>query len=359
MSFAIAAAGTGGHVYPGLAVGEALVDLGVPREDILYIGGRRLEADVYPAAGFPFLSVELRGLSRQLTVRNLGIPRVVLAAVRVIRTELVARRVRALLGMGGYVTVPAGLAARRAGIPVSVAEQNAEAGLANRIVSRFATRVFGSFPTTHRLPRAEWVGNPIRRSLADFDRDRLRPDALRRFGLEPDVPVLGVFGGSLGAGVINRAVMAMLETWDGPAIQVLHLAGQGHDEVAAAASVSPHRWVVLDFITEMEAFFAACDLVVARAGGSVAELTATATPAVLVPGGFGSGRHQDLNAAALRDAGAAVVVAEDRIGELPAVVKSLIGDPQARRRMAEAATKIAKPDAAMVIARAMIEMASA
>ena len=219
--------------------------------------------------------MELRGLSRQLTVRNLGIPRVVLAAVRVIRTELVARRVRALLGMGGYVTVPAGLAARRAGIPVAVAEQNAEAGLANRIVSRFATRVFGSFPTTHRLPRAEWVGNPIRRSLADFDRDRLRPDALRRFGLEPDVPVLGVFGGSLGAGVINRAVMAMLETWDGPAIQVLHLAGQGHDEVAAAASV-PSPMGGADFITEMEGSSPPAP---GRPGRRpVAELTATATP---------------------------------------------------------------------------------
>src|SRR5690606_9537363 len=112
VSFAIAAAGTGGHVYPGLAVGEALVDLGVSRDEILYIGGQRLEAQVYPEAGFPFLSVELRGLSRQLTLRNLGIPRVVMAAVRTIRAELVARQVKALLGLGGYVTVPAGLAAR-------------------------------------------------------------------------------------------------------------------------------------------------------------------------------------------------------------------------------------------------------
>ncbi|HEX7100306.1 MAG TPA: UDP-N-acetylglucosamine--N-acetylmuramyl-(pentapeptide) pyrophosphoryl-undecaprenol N-acetylglucosamine transferase [Acidimicrobiia bacterium] len=358
MSFAIAAAGTGGHVYPGLAVGEALVDLGVSRDEILYIGGQRLEAQVYPEAGFPFLSVELRGLSRQLTLRNLGIPRVVMAAVRTIRAELVARQVKALLGLGGYVTVPAGLAARSVGVPVAVAEQNAEAGLANRVVSRFATRVFGSFPITHRLPKAEWVGNPLRRPLAEFDRERLRPHALVRFGLEPDVPVLGVFGGSLGAGVINRAVIDMLAAWDGPSLQVLHLAGQGYEEVSAAASVSPHRWVVLDFIGEMDAFFAACDLVVARAGGSVAELTATATPAILVPGGFGSGRHQALNAAALAEAGAAVVVTEDRIHELAPKVEALMSDSDARRRMADAARKIAKPQAATVIAQALIEMAS-
>ncbi len=358
MSFAIAAAGTGGHVYPGLAVGEALVSFGVSRDDILYIGGRRLEAQVYPEAGFPFLSVELRGLSRSLTLRNLGIPRVVISAVRTIRSEIVARGVRALLGLGGYVTVPAGLAARRAGVPVAVAEQNAEAGLANQVVSRFATRVFGSFPTTHRLPRAEWVGNPLRRPLAEFDRQRLRPRALERFGLDADVPVLGVFGGSLGAGVINRAVIEMLAVWDGPPVQVLHLAGQGYEEVSAAASVSSHRWVVLDFIAEMDAFFAACDLVVARAGGSVAELTATATPAILVPGGFGSGKHQAANAAALREAGAAVVVTEERLTELRAAVEELVSDVDARRRMAEAATKLAKPDAATVIARALIEMAS-
>lgn len=356
MSFAVAAAGTGGHVYPGLAVGEALIDLGVDRSDILYIGGNRLEATVYPESGFPFLGVELRGLARRFTSANLGIPRVVLRAVRAIRSELAARRVGALLGMGGYVTVPAGLAALREKVPIAVAEQNAEAGLANRVVSRFASRAFVSFPDTPGLPGGEWVGNPIRRPLAEFDRHRLRPAALARFGLDDGVPVVGVFGGSLGAGAINRAVAAAVESWSGPPIQVLQLAGQGYEEAKEAARVSPVRWVVLDFCQEMDAFFAACDLVVARAGGSVAELTATATPAILVPGGFGSGGHQAANAARLEAVGAAEVVQEPELDRLGEVVARLAGDPELRRQMAQAATSIARPNAAHDIARALLEL---
>ncbi|HEX2154366.1 MAG TPA: glycosyltransferase [Acidimicrobiia bacterium] len=358
MTYAIAAAGTGGHVYPGLAVGEALVNEGIDPTDVLFVGGRRLEATVYPAAGFPFVSVELRGLARRLTPANLGIPWVVMQATRTIHAEFVAREVGAVLGLGGYVTVPAGLAARRARAALAVSEQNAEAGLANRLVSRISQRVFGAFSTTIGLPRAEWVGNPIRRSLAEFDRRRLRPLALERWKLDPDDPVIGVFGGSLGAGAINVAVAGMLERWDGPDIQVLHLAGRGHDDIAALARVSPHRWRVLDFSDDMDLFFAACDLVVARAGGSVAELTATATPAVLVPGGFGSGRHQAANAAALEEAGAAVVVPEEQIDRLGAVVAALTDDEAKRREMAEAATALARPRAATDIARALIGMAS-
>jgi UDP-N-acetylglucosamine--N-acetylmuramyl-(pentapeptide) pyrophosphoryl-undecaprenol N-acetylglucosamine transferase len=357
MTFAIAAAGTGGHVYPGLAVGEALVELGVPRSDVVFVGGERLEATIYPRAGFPFLSVELRGLQRRLTASNLGIPGVVRRAVGAIGDELRNRDVAALLGLGGYVTVPASLAARRAKIPYAVAEQNAGAGLANRLMARGAARVFGSFPHTHGLARAEWVGNPIRRSLAEFDRSRLRRPALERWGLDPTHPTLGVFGGSLGAGVLNRAVTAVATAWSGPPLQILHIAGQGAAEVLGAARVSPHRWVVLDFCDEMDSFFAACDLVVARAGGSVAELTATATPSILVPGGFGSGGHQAANAAAVADVGAAVVLAEEEIVRLGVTVVALLEDPPRRAAMASACSRLARPGAARAMAEAMTEMA--
>jgi UDP-N-acetylglucosamine--N-acetylmuramyl-(pentapeptide) pyrophosphoryl-undecaprenol N-acetylglucosamine transferase len=358
VTFAIAAAGTGGHVYPGLAVGEALVELGVDRSEILYVGGQRLASRVYPEAGFPYLGAELRGLSRRFTAANLGIPRVVLRAERAMRNEFQARDVTAVLGMGGYVTVPAGLAARRLGLGLAIAEQNAEAGLANRFVSRFARRVFTSFPSTAGLAGGEWVGNPIRRHLADFDRASLRPRAGQRWDLDPEVPVVGVFGGSLGAGAVNSAVIAMLGDWEGLPIQVLHLAGQGYEEVVAASRVSDHHWVVLDFCDVMDEFYAACDLVVARAGGSVAELTATATPAVLVPGGFGSTGHQAANAAALARVGAAIVVAEDRLSSLGGVVAGLVADPGQRERMAEATTALARPQAARTIAAALFEVGS-
>ena len=338
-------------------MGEALVDLGVPRSDVVFLGGRRLEATVCPRAGFPFVSVELRGLQRSLTFANLGIPKVVARAAGQFRVEIERRRVGAMLGLGGYVTVPAALAAGRAEIPYALSEQNAGAGLANRLMSRRAGRVFGSFPHTHGLRRAEWVGNPIRRPLADFDRSKLRPAALDRWGFDAARPVLGVFGGSLGAGILNRAIGGFIEGWAGQELQVLHLAGEGSAVVADQARVSSHRWVVLDFCNEMDSFYAACDLVVARAGGSVAELTATGTPSILVPGGFGSGGHQAANAAALAEAGAAVVVSEDRITTLGPLIVGLLDNPPRREVMADACVKLARPQAASVIAKALIEMA--
>lgn len=360
MSFAIAAAGTGGHVFPGLAVGEALVSAGVARADVLYIGGERLESRVYPAAGFPFLSVPLRGLSRGRgpadLAANLRLPAVVAAATRRIRDELTARRARVVLGLGGYVTVPAVLAGRLAGARVAVAEQNAAAGLANRVAGRGADRRFGSFPHTRGLS-CEWVGNPVRAELAAFDRSALRAAALARYGLDPAVPVLGVVGGSLGAGVLNAAVSALVREWAGPPVQILHLAGEAHaGELAGEAETAPLRWIVVGFEERMELVYAASDLVVSRAGGAVAELLVTATPAVLVPGAFGSGGHQEANAASLAAAGAAVVVPEGDLARLPAVVAGLLADPPRRAAMAAGAARLARPRAAADVAAALLDL---
>jgi UDP-N-acetylglucosamine--N-acetylmuramyl-(pentapeptide) pyrophosphoryl-undecaprenol N-acetylglucosamine transferase len=354
MTYAIGAAGTGGHVFPGLSVAEALIARGVRRDDVLFVGGSRLESTVYPREGFPFLEVELRGLQRSLTTANLGIPRVVLSAVSTIAAAFDDRNVRVVLGMGGYVTIPAAWAGRRVGAKVGVSEQNAEAGLANAVVSRFADVAFGSFPTTRRMPRARWVGNPVRTALSEFDRGALRTEAIARYGLHPEVPVLGVFGGSLGAGVINGAITAMAGGWQGPALQILHLAGTQHvDKLETSAKSAALTWRVIGFEDRMDLFYAACDLIVARAGGAVAELAVTRTPAILVPGGFGSGTHQEANAAAFAEIGGALVLTEHQIHRLPSIVAELIADPQRRRVMSECLAALAKPDAAESVAAAL------
>ena len=352
MSFAIAAAGTGGHVFPGLAVGEALVASGVSRREVVFIGGDRLESQVCPEAGFPFFGVELAGLQRRLALSNLTMPAVVLRASRAIAATLQDRRVGVMLGMGGYVTVPAGLGATRSNIQVFIHEQNAEAGLANRLMGSRAVRVFGSFPHTERLPRAEWVGNPVRDSLARFDRIALRLRACERYGLDPHIPVLGVFGGSLGAGVLNRAVADL--TSEPQPFQVLHLAGSSHAKELLEKAAGRGDWRVIGFEPEMHWFYAATDLVVARAGGAVAELTVTSTPSVLVPGGFGSGAHQRANAAALAGVGAAVVVPEERIAELAATIPRLMADSAQRESMVRACATLARPGAAADLATAMV-----
>lgn len=358
MTFAIAAAGTGGHVYPGLSVGEALVDAGVDRTEIVYIGGDRLEARVYPDAGFPFEQIEMRGFARKAVRRNLGLPSMVVTATRRAGRIFDARRVSAVLGFGNYITIPVALAARRRRLPFFIHEQNALPGVANRVVSRLARHSFVSFPDTPNLARTQVTGNPIRAQLAAFDRSALRGVALERYALDPDAITLGVVGGSLGAGAINDAVIELVRTWEGPPLQLVHLAGTAHVEsINSVARQTTLTWNVIGHEDRMDLFFAATDLVVARSGGSVAELLATGTPSIVVPGGFGSGGHQHANAQALADAGAAVLLSEDALDSLPDTVADLVGSPDRRHEMAVRATALARPEAAADIAAALMEAA--
>jgi UDP-N-acetylglucosamine--N-acetylmuramyl-(pentapeptide) pyrophosphoryl-undecaprenol N-acetylglucosamine transferase len=356
MTFAIAAAGTGGHVFPGLAVGEALLSRGVSKESILYVGGDRIEAEIYPGAGFPFLQVEIHGLKRSMTTRNLTLARLVWRARDAIAAALEERGVDVVLGMGGYVTIPAALAARRAGVDLFVAEQNAGAGLASRVASRWASRVFTSFPDTDGLAKGEWVGNPVRQALTTFDRGRLRPVALCHYGLLDDIPVLGVVGGSLGAGLLNEATASLIRDWAGPEMQVVHITGSATagDEVEPGTAVT---WVRRPFEERIELFYAASDLVVARAGGGVAELTASGTASILVPGDFGSSGHQTANASFLAGNGAAELLPQERIAELPGLVEDLLFSTGRLETMRAKAVAIAKPEAATTIADAMLERA--
>jgi UDP-N-acetylglucosamine--N-acetylmuramyl-(pentapeptide) pyrophosphoryl-undecaprenol N-acetylglucosamine transferase len=356
MTFLIAAAGTGGHVFPGLSVGEALVDLGVDREEVAYVGGDRLEATVYPSEGYRFLQVELAGLQRSFTIDNARIPGVVLRARSRIAEEISASDVKVVLGMGGYATIPTALAARKRRVPFFNAEQNAEAGLANKLAARLARATFVAFPETGGLPKGKWVGNPVRQQFWSFDRESLRPEAMRRYDLTAGTPVLGVFGGSLGAGVINDAVASMADRWAGPPTQLVHLTGSSHVEAMEGRGVAESvAWRRIGFEDRMDLFFAACDAVLARAGGAVAEITATGTPSILVPGRFGSEGHQVANAMFLSRAGAAITVEENQLGRLHEVVGDLMGDSGRLADMATATVAIAKPDAARTIARTMIE----
>jgi UDP-N-acetylglucosamine--N-acetylmuramyl-(pentapeptide) pyrophosphoryl-undecaprenol N-acetylglucosamine transferase len=262
--------------------------------------------------------------------------------------------VKVLIGMGGYVTVPAALAARRLGITYMLSEQNAEAGLANRLMARLASRVFVAFQPTLGLPHGIWAGNPIRAGLERFNRENLRSQAMSRYQLKPEIPVLGVFGGSLGAGVINRAVAELAASWSGSPIQILHLAGTAHQaELSARAATTQICWRVVAFETDMAWFYAAADLVLARAGGAVAELTATSTPAILVPGTFGSGAHQKANARRLAEVGAAILLEESLLGTLPTLIEDLLATKSRLTQMAAAGRLLAKPWAASAIAEEM------
>lgn len=358
MTYAIAAAGTGGHVYPGLAVAEALVGCGVPVDHITFFGGARMESLAVPKAGFSFVELELRGLSRSLSLRNLTLPAVVWRATTKVRSVLVEREIGAVLCMGGYVTVPVGYAARRERVPLFLHEQNAHAGLANRLADRWAQKSFATFPNTTGLD-GDVIGNPLRSAFVDYDSASLRGPATSRYKLQSDVPTIGVFGGSLGAAAINAAVAKMAASWNGPQIQIVQLVGRIHEDSTSTESDSNQvSRRVVGFEDRMDLFYAISDLVVSRAGGGLFEIAATGTPMVVVPGSFGGG-HQGDNAAAMVDAGAAIVVAETELGTLGSVVAGLLADGRRRHLMGMAGRRAARPRAAMTIASAMMEASHA
>lgn len=348
MTIVIAAAGTGGHVYPGLAVAEALVDQGVERRDIVFFGGDRFEAKAVPEAGFGFAGFELTKLRRAVSADNLRIPFVLRRTAAEMADHLAEIEARVILGMSGYVTVPAAIAAKKSGVPFFVHEQNASPGLAARYAARRARSTFLGLPgRAERLPRSVLVGNPLRRQIALFDRHELRPRAISRYGLAGEGPFLGILGGSQGARVLNlqAGAIAGLDSVDA----VVHLTGGQHFPSEGRSS----RWVTRDFEPQMEFFYAAADLVVCRAGAmTVSELAATSTPAILVPL---DRVGQQWNARALGDAGAAAVVAQKDVEVLPKRIGELLANRRALDAMGHAAGALGRPQAAADVALALLE----
>jgi UDP-N-acetylglucosamine--N-acetylmuramyl-(pentapeptide) pyrophosphoryl-undecaprenol N-acetylglucosamine transferase len=350
----IAGGGTAGHVLPGVAIAQALVAAGTDPTSILYVGSERgVERELVPAAGLELVVLPGRGIQRRLTTANIGAVWGLVRAV-VMAWRLVGRRKPAVVvSLGGYASVPCSLAAVLRRIPVVVAEQNAVPGLANRLAGRWAAVSAVSFPGTD-LPRAEVTGNPVRPEILAVDPVRDREAARARLGVAPDVALVVVFGGSLGARRINEAVLGALPAWTGRTDLVIrHVIGdRDHDAVVARAPVddpSGPRYVPVRYEHDMPTLYAAADLVVCRAGATtVAELTAIGVPAVLVPLPGAPGDHQTANARALADVGGAVLVPDAELDglRLRTVVDALLADAPSLRTMAAAARSLGRRDAA-------------
>jgi UDP-N-acetylglucosamine--N-acetylmuramyl-(pentapeptide) pyrophosphoryl-undecaprenol N-acetylglucosamine transferase len=303
----------------------------------------RAEAQLVPEAGFELDTFDVAGFPRQLSVdlaRSLVLAGKAPIACRAI---LARRRPDVVLGGGGYVAGPMVLAAATRRIPVAIMEADAHLGLSNRLALPFARRVFLAFPISGRAgSRYRVTGRPIPASSRAIPRD----DARRRFELPLEGPLLLVYGGSQGARTINEVVVDAFAE-DGPL--VLHLAGE-RDFALLRGRVRRDGYRLLPFTHDFGAALAAADLALARAGGSVYELAAAETPAVLVPYPHATGDHQTKNARHFADAGAAALVPEADLRGVPALVTSLLADPGRLAQMAAAMGRTARPDAAEEIA---------
>jgi UDP-N-acetylglucosamine--N-acetylmuramyl-(pentapeptide) pyrophosphoryl-undecaprenol N-acetylglucosamine transferase len=339
---------------PALAVADALRDRGA---DVSFLGTRdRAESRLVPAAGYEIDYLSVRGLDRRNPIRALGALARAASAVPAARAVLRRREADAVLGGGGYVSGPAGLAAVAARVPLVLTEADSHLGLANRLLAGRARRVCLAFPIPGRDgDRYLVTGRPVPSAVLDADRDSAR----RRYGIAPGDRCLLVAGGSLGARSINGVAIAAFAERDSSessrGFHVLHITGHRDYEAAAERlrKCGPtDRYTLIEYEPSLGEPLAAADLVVARAGGSVFELAAAGRPAILVPYPHATGRHQHSNAEWMARAGAAVVVEDAELDpeRLAAEVTSLLGDPGRLRDMAAASRSLARPDAAARIA---------
>jgi UDP-N-acetylglucosamine--N-acetylmuramyl-(pentapeptide) pyrophosphoryl-undecaprenol N-acetylglucosamine transferase len=349
------AGGTGGHVFPALAVAEVLRGRGA---EVFWIGTRRgMEARLVPAHGFPIEWIEIEGLRGKGLGRIITAPWRLLVALRQAAAVLRRRRPAVVLGMGGFASGPGGAMARALGLPLMIHEQNRVPGLTNQWLSRIARRVFEAFPGSFPANRgAQASGNPVRAAIA-----ALPAPAERMAGREGPRRLL-VLGGSLGAKVLNETVapaVAALAPGERPVVR--HQAGELTLETARAAYASAGvEAEVTPFIEDMASAYAWADLVVCRAGAlTVSELAAAGVGAVLVPYPHAVDDHQTGNARFLSEAGAARLMPQDELTptSLAQVLSELLGDRAKLLEMAEAARSRAQTDAAERIADACLELA--
>lgn len=338
----IMAGGTGGHVFPGLAVAGLLQSHGWR---VVWMGHPDgMEAKLVPARGYEMAWVRFGALRGKGLLRKLLLPFTLLSGFWQARREI--RRVKpdVVLGMGGYISFPGGMMARWLGCPLVIHEQNSVAGLANKVLAKVANRVVSGFPDA--LPGCEWVGNPVREEIAG-----LPVPAVRLAGRNDALHVL-VLGGSLGAAALNETVpqgLALLPEEARP--QVVHQAGEKHlDQLLAnyeAAGVQAH---CVAFIEDMAGAYEWADLVICRAGAlTIAELAAAGVASILVPFPFAVDDHQTSNAKFLASVGGAILLPQS---ELTAEAVSLIRNYSRGQlqQMAEKARELARPEAAAAVA---------
>jgi UDP-N-acetylglucosamine--N-acetylmuramyl-(pentapeptide) pyrophosphoryl-undecaprenol N-acetylglucosamine transferase len=337
---------------PALAVADALRADGA---EVAFIGARdRLEAKLVPEAGYPVDLLDLRGLDRSNPLRAAGAMRLAGAAVPKARRILRDRQAAAVLGGGGYVAGPAGIAALSLGLPLVLTEADRHLGLTNRFLARRARRVCLAFPIEGRSePRFLVTGRPVPAAIGHADRDAAR----KRFGIAAGDRCLLVFGGSQGARSINLAALEAFAGPEAPArdFHVLHISGSrdiglAGELIAAAGELS--RYTLVEYEPGLADALAASDLVLARSGGSIFEIAAAGRPAILVPYPHAAGDHQRANADWMAQGGAAVVVDDGeldatRLGEL---VTDLFADDARLAAMADASLALSRPDAAERVA---------
>ena len=360
MNIVLAGGGTAGHTSPLIATAQQLQRL-APEARLLCVGTPRgLETRVIPDAGLELALIPPVPLPRRLTPELFAVPGRLRQAVRQAGDILRRHSANVVVGFGGYVSMPVYLAARRAGLPIVIHEQNAVPGLANRVAARFTRHVAVSFPDT-KLPHARYLGLPVREAIAGLDRTAAAPAARQAFGLGGELPVLLVSGGSQGARSINTALAGAADALLAAGINVLHVLGTANftdDLVDRRDAVTGAVYRPLAYVDAMEQAYAAADLMVGRAGaGTVMETAMVGLPTVFVPLPHGNG-EQARNSRFLVEADAGVLVADADLtpGLLAETVIGLVRQPGRLATMGQTCRRLVPSGAAQELARLVLQV---
>lgn len=363
MKIIVSGGGTGGHIYPALTLIDAIKSKRADAE-FLYVGTQKgLEADIVPKAGINFVALELEGgFERRFTLENIS--RAANAIMSIKRASNIVKdfKPNAVVGTGGYVCGPILLAASLMKIPTLIQEQNAVAGVTNKILSKFVDKIaVGTRDALKNFPpnKTTYTGNPIRAEVLAAKKS----DGLREFHFTADKPIVLISGGSRGARSINNAMIDVLKSAaQKNSAQFLHVTGKGEfDSVTEKLSdiLDAPNIKVVPYLYNMPTAMAMADLAIFRAGATgLAELTARGIPAILIPYPFAAENHQEFNARTLVDAGAAKMILNKNLTAeiLSATLDELLSSPEKLKSMAQASLSLGKPNAADEIADLILSL---
>lgn len=353
----ISGGGTAGHLMPGISVANALVEQEVVSDSkkIHFVGSRReIEKKLVAEAGFTLTQLPGSGIQRRLSLKNFGSVFGLVLATNQAAFLLLTKRPKIVISLGGYASAPATIASILLRIPLVLMEQNATPGLVNRIFARFAKVNIVAFENTG-LDKAVNLGNPVRQEFISLTEAVEREEVRNSLGVNEEMLIL-VFGGSLGAQQINKAVKEFVESWDSERLVVHHVIGKRDfaDEMCRASHPSPQvDYRPVEYENEMPKMMTCADLVICRAGATtVAEVALVGLPAIFVPLPNAPGDHQTLNAQALCSNGAGVLLSNKELNgkRLSEEVNRLVSDKEELKAMADFAKELGRPEAASDIA---------
>ena len=359
----ISGGGTGGHIYPAIAIADALRQL-KPDTEILFVGAEnRMEMQKVPEAGYPIEGLRISGIQRKLTLENLSFPIKLWKSIRKAGTIVDGFKPHAVVGVGGYASGPLVFAATRKGVPGLLQEQNSYAGLTNKWLAKRVEKICVAYPGMEQyFPGQKLVfsGNPVRKDILNLEEKKA--EALKFFGFSPDKKVLLIIGGSLGARTLNEGIKKELNKIQEAGVQLIWQTGKFYyDKLVEELGEKPGEGIRMQpFIKEMQLAYAAADVVVSRAGAlSISELCLAAKPAVLVPSPNVAEDHQTKNAMTLVREDAAVLVKdlEAPVRLVPEAL-ALLEDTEKQKKLGRNIQKLARPDAARQIAEEILKLIS-